>query len=124
MHQGSMPWDPHSPAIPSSCSVRRNAQPFLPQQGSTTSQTISKKSSIPKIQGSTGSWQVAPHGATERNFQSKRGRSKEVTFSYTVHGPIVKMDEAKGIAYSKQLSCKEDYLSGFVSFYELMKAKP
>jgi penicillin amidase len=56
-------------------------------------------------------------------FKVKGEEIKEVTFSYTVHGPIIKTDEAKGIAYSKQLSCKEDYLSGFVSFYELMKAQ-
>jgi penicillin amidase len=56
-------------------------------------------------------------------FKVKGEELKEVTFSYTVHGPIIKIDEAKGMAYSKQLSCKEDYLSGFVSFYELMKAQ-
>jgi penicillin amidase len=56
-------------------------------------------------------------------FQIKNEEPKEFTFYYTVHGPVMKMDEAKGIAYSKQLACKEDYLSGFVSFYELMKAQ-
>jgi len=56
-------------------------------------------------------------------FKVKGEAPKEATFYYTVHGPIIKMDEDKGMAYSKQLSCKEDYLSGFVSFYELMKAQ-
>lgn len=55
-------------------------------------------------------------------FKVKGEDPKEFTFFYTVHGPVFKVDEAKSIAYSKQLSCKEDYLSGFVSFYELMKA--
>jgi penicillin amidase len=56
-------------------------------------------------------------------FKIKGEEPKEATFSYTVHGPVIKTDEAKGVAYTKQLSCKEDYLSGFVSFYELMKAQ-
>ncbi|RPJ22912.1 MAG: penicillin acylase family protein [Desulfobacteraceae bacterium] len=68
-----------------------------------------------------GKWR--PMEQRKEVFKVKGEDPKEITFSYTVHGPIVKTDEAKGIAYSKQLSCKEDYLSGFVSFYELMKAQ-
>ena len=56
-------------------------------------------------------------------FKVKNEEPKEFTFYYTVHGPVIRTDEGKRIAYSKQLSCKEDYLSGFVSFYELMKAR-
>jgi penicillin amidase len=56
-------------------------------------------------------------------FKVKNEDPKEVIFYYTVHGPVIKMDEARGVAYAKQLSCKEDYLTGFVSFYELMKAQ-
>jgi len=56
-------------------------------------------------------------------FKIKNEEPKEFTFYYTVHGPVIQMDGGKGTAYSKQLSCKEDYLSGFVSFYELMKAQ-
>jgi penicillin amidase len=69
----------------------------------------------------TGKWR--PMEQRKEIFKVKEEDAKEVTFSYTVHGPVIKMDEAKGIAYTKQLSCKEDYLSGFVSFYELMKAQ-
>ena len=68
-----------------------------------------------------GKWR--PMEQRKEIFKVKGEDPKEVTFYYTVHGPVIKMDEAKGIAYTKQLSCKEDYLSGFVSFYELMKAQ-
>jgi penicillin amidase len=68
-----------------------------------------------------GKWR--PMEQRKEIFKVKDEDPKEITFSYTVHGPVVRIDEAKGIAYSKQLSCKEDYLSGFVSFYELMKAQ-
>ncbi len=68
-----------------------------------------------------GKWR--PMEQRKEIFKVKGEDPKEVTFFYTVHGPVIKMDDAKGIAYTKQLSCKEDYLSGFVSFYELMKAQ-
>jgi penicillin amidase len=68
-----------------------------------------------------GKWR--PMEQRKEIFKVKGEDPKEATFYYTVHGPVIKMDEAKGIAYTKQLSCKEDYLSGFVSFYELMKAQ-
>jgi penicillin G amidase len=61
--------------------------------------------------------------ARKEVFKVKNEEPKEVTFYDTVHGPVIRMDEGKGVAYSKQISCKEDYLSGFVSFYELMKAQ-
>jgi penicillin G amidase len=56
-------------------------------------------------------------------FKVKNEEAREVVFYHTIHGPVVRMDEAKGVAYSKQLACKEDYLTGFVSFYELTKAQ-
>jgi penicillin amidase len=68
-----------------------------------------------------GKWR--PMEQRKEIFKVKGEDPKEIPFSYTVHGPVIKTDETKGIAYSKQLSCKEDYLSGFVSFYELMKAQ-
>lgn len=68
-----------------------------------------------------GKWR--PMEQRKEIFRIKGEDPKEATFFYTIHGPVVKMDEAKGVAFSKQLSCKEDYLSGFVSFYELMKAQ-
>jgi len=68
-----------------------------------------------------GKWR--PMEVRREIFRIKNEEPKEFTFYYTVHGPMIKMDEAKGIAYAKQLACKEDYLSGFVSFYELMKAQ-
>ena len=68
-----------------------------------------------------GKWRTME--ARKEIFRVKNEEPKEVIFYYTVHGPVIRMDEGKGIAYSKQLSCKEDYLSGFVSFYELMKAQ-
>ncbi|MDI6764287.1 MAG: penicillin acylase family protein [Thermodesulfobacteriota bacterium] len=68
-----------------------------------------------------GKWR--PMETRREVFRVKSEEPKEYTFSYTIHGPVVRMDEAKGVAYAKQLSCKEDYLSGFVSFFELMKAQ-
>jgi penicillin amidase len=68
-----------------------------------------------------GKWR--PMEVRREIFRIKNEEPKEFTFYYTIHGPVIKMDEAKGIAYSKQLACKEDYLSGYVSFYELMKAQ-
>lgn len=68
-----------------------------------------------------GKWR--PMEVRREIFRIKNEEPKEFTFYYTVHGPVVKTDETKRIAYSKQLACKEDYLSGFVSFYELMKAQ-
>lgn len=68
-----------------------------------------------------GKWR--PMEVRREIFRIKNEEPKEFIFYHTVHGPVIKMDEAKGIAYSKQLACKEDYLSGFVSFYELMKAQ-
>lgn len=68
-----------------------------------------------------GKWR--PMETRREVFLVKNEEPKEFTFYYTVHGPVVKMDEANKVAYSKQLACKEDYLTGFVSFYELMKAQ-
>jgi len=51
-----------------------------------------------------------------------KGEKDEVVTIYkTVHGPVFAWGE--GVAYSKKLSCREDYLLGMASFYEIMKAK-
>jgi penicillin amidase len=42
---------------------------------------------------------------------------------YTVHGPVFFVDEAKHVAFSKRLSCKETFLQGLASFYDLMHAE-
>ncbi|UCF90416.1 MAG: penicillin acylase family protein, partial [Desulfobacterales bacterium] len=42
---------------------------------------------------------------------------------YTVHGPVFFVDEANQVAFSKRLSCKENFLQGLASFYDLMKAE-
>ena len=68
-----------------------------------------------------GKWR--PMEARREVFVVKNEEPKEFTFYYTVHGPVVKIDDIRKVAYSKQLACKEDYLTGFVSFYELMKAQ-
>jgi len=44
-------------------------------------------------------------------------------FTYTVHGPVFYVDEKNHVAFSKQLSCRENFLQGLASFYELMKAE-
>jgi len=75
----------------------------------------------PKQYWFLGKWR--PMEQRKEVFKIKGAEPKEATFYYTVHGPVVKTDESKGTAYSKQLACKEDYLTGFVSFYELMKAQ-
>ena len=68
-----------------------------------------------------GKWR--PMEARKETFRIKGEEPREITFYYTVHGPVIRIDEARGIAYSKQLACREDYLSGFVSFYEIMKSQ-
>ena len=44
-------------------------------------------------------------------------------FSYTVHGPVFYVDENNHVAFSKQLSCRENFLQGLASFYDLMRAE-
>lgn len=51
----------------------------------------------------------------------KGEKDEIVTLCKTVHGPVFAWGE--GVAYSKKLSCREDYLLGMASFYEVMKAK-
>jgi penicillin G amidase len=46
-----------------------------------------------------------------------------VQFYYTVHGPVFYSDAGSGVAFTKQLSCKERFLHGITSFYKLMKAE-
>jgi len=51
-----------------------------------------------------------------------KGEKDEIATVYrTVHGPVFAWGE--GVAYTKRLSCREDYLLGMASFYEVMKAK-
>ena len=54
-----------------------------------------------------------------------KGQAKPVTKEelYTVHGPVIHMDKAKHMAFSKRLSCKPVFLEGITSFYDLMKAQ-
>ncbi len=42
---------------------------------------------------------------------------------YTVHGPVFFVDEANHVAFSKRFSCKENFLQGLASFYDLMNAE-
>ena len=42
---------------------------------------------------------------------------------YTLHGPVFFVDEANHVAFSKRLSCKETFLQGLASFYDLMNAE-
>ena len=51
----------------------------------------------------------------------KGDKDKDVTFYKTAHGPVFAWGD--GVAYSKKLSCREDYLLGLVSFFEVMRAK-
>lgn len=54
-----------------------------------------------------------------------KGQAKSVTKEevYTVHGPVIHLDQAKNMAFSKRLSCKPVFLQGITSFYDLMKAR-
>jgi penicillin amidase len=42
---------------------------------------------------------------------------------YTVHGPVFFVDKDNNVAFSKRLSCKESFLQGLSSFYDLMNAE-
>lgn len=44
-------------------------------------------------------------------------------FYYTVHGPVFYSDEANNVAFSKQLSCKNRFLTGLAGLYDLMNAQ-
>lgn len=44
-------------------------------------------------------------------------------FTYTVHGPVFYVDQKNLVAFSKQLSCRENFLQGLASFFELMRAE-
>ena len=54
-------------------------------------------------------------------FKVKGEKDETVLLYKTVHGPVFAWGE--GVAFSKRLSCRDDYLLGMVSFYEIMKAK-
>jgi penicillin amidase len=57
----------------------------------------------------------------EEVIKVKGEKDEVVTIYKTVHGPVFAWGE--GVAYSKKLSCRDDYLLGMASFYEVMKAK-
>ena len=42
---------------------------------------------------------------------------------YTVHGPVFFVDAAHNLAFSKRLSCKDRFLRGLSSFFDLMNAE-
>lgn len=54
-----------------------------------------------------------------------KGQDKPVVKeeSYTVHGPVIHVDGERNVAFSKRLSCKDRFLEGLASFYDLMKAE-
>ena len=56
-------------------------------------------------------------------FVVKGGSPVTVEFLYTVHGPVFYVDEANHVAFSKKLSCREGFLQGIASFFNLMKAE-
>jgi penicillin amidase len=57
-------------------------------------------------------------------FRVKDKTAPVVTeFTYTVHGPVFYTDEKNHVAFSKRLSCREHFLEGLGSFYDLMKAE-
>ena len=57
-------------------------------------------------------------------FRVKDKAAPVVTeFGYTVHGPVFYADEKNQVAFSKRLSCREHFLEGLASFYDLMKAE-
>ena len=57
-------------------------------------------------------------------FRVKDKTAQVVTeFTYTVHGPVFYTDEKNHVAFSKRLSCREHFLEGLGSFYDLMKAE-
>ncbi|MBW2000206.1 MAG: penicillin acylase family protein [Deltaproteobacteria bacterium] len=57
----------------------------------------------------------------EEIIKVKGGQDVKVTLYRTVHGPVFARGDQ--VAYSKRLSCREDYLLGLVSFFEVMRAK-
>ncbi len=54
-----------------------------------------------------------------------KGKEEPVTKEdlYSVHGPVIHVDNEKNVAFSKRLSCKDVFLPGLASFYDLMKAE-
>ena len=54
-----------------------------------------------------------------------KGKAKPVVKDqkYTVHGPVFFVDKAHNVAFSKRLSCKENFLNGLASFFDLMNAE-
>ena len=57
----------------------------------------------------------------EEIIKVKEAADEKVIICKTVHGPVFAWGD--GVAYSKRLSCREDYLLGLVSFFEVMRAK-
>ena len=54
---------------------------------------------------------------------SGRTEAEIKEFFYTVHGPVFYIDEENDVAFSKKLSCRDRFLDGLASFYDLMKAE-
>jgi len=66
-----------------------------------------------------GSWHNMD--VREEVIKVKGEKDRVVKFYSTVHGPVFAW--GNGVAYSKRLSCRNDYLLGLVSFFEIMRAK-
>ena len=58
---------------------------------------------------------------SEQTIKVKGGEDQVISTFKTIHGPVFAWGD--GVAFSKRLSCREDYLLGLASFYEIMKAK-
>ena len=56
-------------------------------------------------------------------FLVKNGNPVTVEFLYTVHGPVFYVDEVNHIAFTKQLSCRDGFLKGIESFFDVMNAE-
>jgi penicillin amidase len=59
----------------------------------------------------------------KETFQVKGEPAQEESFRSSVQGPVVRVDQARNLAYAKRIACRESYLAGFASFHELMKAR-
>ena len=65
-----------------------------------------------------GSWRDMEQ--RQEVIKVKDAADEKITICKTVHGPVFAWGE--GVAYSKRLSCRDDYLLGLVSFFEIMRA--
>ena len=65
-----------------------------------------------------GSWRDMKQ--RQEVIKVKDDADEKITICKTVHGPVFAWGD--GFAYSKRLSCRDDYLLGLVSFFEIMRA--